>query len=230
MARLEDITRGSAVRGILPDSLVTVIDVKWIGTVAIEATYKDAAGKLGSELLTYQGHSKLAPLVRELPWTHNLLIMSRCKRDEEREFYLRLATREKWGKPDIAAAQIQADQQRAAATTVGTSTQCSSPERTAIIAGVPRSAGEGDAREPAPPPKLGRFHGSVPVDSLRLGRDAAKIAEEVVQHLTGLVGAEVNITIEIQANLPDGANEKLVRDVTENCRTLKFTDYGFEET
>jgi hypothetical protein len=39
MARLEEITRGSSVRGILPDGLVTVLDVKWIGTVAIEVTY-----------------------------------------------------------------------------------------------------------------------------------------------------------------------------------------------
>jgi hypothetical protein len=63
-----------------------------------------------------------------------------------------------------------------------------------------------------------------------LGRDAARVAEEVVQHLTGIVGANVQITIEVQADLPDGANDKLVRDVTENCRTLKFTDFGFEES
>jgi predicted nuclease of restriction endonuclease-like (RecB) superfamily len=36
---------------------------------------------------TYHGKPKLSPLVRELSWTHNLLIMSRCKRDDEREFY-----------------------------------------------------------------------------------------------------------------------------------------------
>ncbi|MGO8688378.1 MAG: DUF1016 N-terminal domain-containing protein [Thermoguttaceae bacterium] len=44
----------------------------------------------------YHDQPKLSPLLRELPWTHNLLIMSRCKRDEEREFYLRVATRERW--------------------------------------------------------------------------------------------------------------------------------------
>ena len=76
---------------------------------------------------------------------------------------------------------------------------------------------------------LSRFHGSVQVDPLRLGRDAARIAEEIVQHLTGLVGSNVEITIEIQADLAEGAGEKLVRDVTENCRTLRFTDFGFEE-
>ena len=45
---------------------------------------------------TYQSNPALAPLVRELSWSHNLAILSRCKRDEEREFYLRMATRERW--------------------------------------------------------------------------------------------------------------------------------------
>jgi len=51
MATLEQITRGAAVRGILPEGLVTIRDVRWIGTVAIEITYKDSAGRLGNELL-----------------------------------------------------------------------------------------------------------------------------------------------------------------------------------
>lgn len=50
---------------------------------------------------TYRGQPKLAALVRELSWTHNLLIMSRCKRDDEREFYLRLCQRERWGKREL---------------------------------------------------------------------------------------------------------------------------------
>jgi predicted nuclease of restriction endonuclease-like (RecB) superfamily len=45
---------------------------------------------------TYRDRPKLSPLVTELSWTHNLIIMSRCKRDEEREFYLRLCIRERW--------------------------------------------------------------------------------------------------------------------------------------
>jgi predicted nuclease of restriction endonuclease-like (RecB) superfamily len=45
---------------------------------------------------TYRGRPKLAALLRELSWSHNLAIMSRCRRDEEREFYLRLAARERW--------------------------------------------------------------------------------------------------------------------------------------
>ena len=50
---------------------------------------------------TYRDRPKLSPLVTELSWTHNLIIMSRCKRDEEREFYLRLCNREKWGKREL---------------------------------------------------------------------------------------------------------------------------------
>jgi predicted nuclease of restriction endonuclease-like (RecB) superfamily len=49
----------------------------------------------------YQGSPKLSPLVRELPWTHNMMILSRSKRDEEREFYLRVCVREKWGKREL---------------------------------------------------------------------------------------------------------------------------------
>jgi predicted nuclease of restriction endonuclease-like (RecB) superfamily len=50
---------------------------------------------------TYRAAPKLSPLVRELSWTHNLLIMSRCKREEEREFYLRVCHRERWGKREL---------------------------------------------------------------------------------------------------------------------------------
>ena len=83
---------------------------------------------------------------------------------------------------------------------------------------------------PAPKPKeLRRFHGSVNIDALRVGRDAGRIADEVIQHLTKVIGADVQVTIEIQANLQDGASEKTIRDVSENCRTLNFSDYGFEE-
>ncbi|OGH55777.1 MAG: hypothetical protein A3G34_15825 [Candidatus Lindowbacteria bacterium RIFCSPLOWO2_12_FULL_62_27] len=50
---------------------------------------------------TYCRNKKVAPLVRQLPWTHHLMILGRCKRDEEREFYLRLALQERWGKREL---------------------------------------------------------------------------------------------------------------------------------
>lgn len=57
----------------------------------------------------------------------------------------------------------------------------------------------------------------------------SRIAEEVVQHLTTLPGATVEISLEIQATVPEGAPEKTVRTVTENASTLKFRTQGFEE-
>lgn len=38
----------------------------------------------------------VSALLRQLPWTHHLIILSQSKRAEEREFYLRLAAQEKW--------------------------------------------------------------------------------------------------------------------------------------
>jgi predicted nuclease of restriction endonuclease-like (RecB) superfamily len=45
-----------------------------------------------------QGDEKVAPLVRQLPWTHNLVILGQSKRREEREFYPRLAIQERWSR------------------------------------------------------------------------------------------------------------------------------------
>jgi hypothetical protein len=77
-------------------------------------------------------------------------------------------------------------------------------------------------------PRLRRFHGSVSLDPTRVGRDAGRIGEEVISHIAGLTGAQVTVTIEIEAMVPDGAPEHVVRIVTENSRTLRFTSHGFE--
>lgn len=50
---------------------------------------------------TYRTDEKVSPLVTQLPWTHNLLVLSRCKTPEEREFYLRTCLREGWAKRDL---------------------------------------------------------------------------------------------------------------------------------
>jgi hypothetical protein len=81
---------------------------------------------------------------------------------------------------------------------------------------------------PVPPAAPRRFHGSVPLNPRLVGSDAGRVAEEVIAHLAGLVGAKIKVTLEIEAELPDGAPEQVVRIVTENSRTLKFTNQGFE--
>jgi predicted nuclease of restriction endonuclease-like (RecB) superfamily len=49
----------------------------------------------------YRDDAKVTPLVSQLPWTHNLIILNQSKRPEEREFYLRLAIQEKWSKREL---------------------------------------------------------------------------------------------------------------------------------
>ncbi len=86
--------------------------------------------------------------------------------------------------------------------------------------------------QPAQPPKAiqpKRFHGTVELDATRVGRDASQIADEVIAHLAGLVGAQVTVTLEIGAEIPAGAPDHVVRTVTENGRTLRFTSQGFEK-
>lgn len=47
---------------------------------------------------TYAGSEKLAPLVREIGWTHNMVIFQRCKDPLEREFYIRMTRKVGWSK------------------------------------------------------------------------------------------------------------------------------------
>ena len=79
---------------------------------------------------------------------------------------------------------------------------------------------------PAPARAPNRFHGTVTLDPTRVGRDAGRIADEVIAHLVGLVGSKVTVTLEIEARIPSGAPTNVVRTVTENSRTLKFTQPG----
>jgi predicted AAA+ superfamily ATPase len=137
-------------------------------------------------------------------------------------------------KPDTARQQMDAEVRPASATAavsslevgygVGTTSAFDDREHSSGGGNTPGIGGLPAART-APR----RFFGTVQLDSARVGRDASRIADEVIAHLVGQVGAEVSVTIEIQATLPNGASEQLVRVVTENSRTLKFTSHGFEE-
>jgi len=87
----------------------------------------------------------------------------------------------------------------------------------------------GGISEPPVTRKARRYHGSVNLDPIRVGRDASQIADEVIAHLSGLMGAKVTVRIEIEAEIPEGAPDNVVRIVTENSQALKFGSHGFEE-
>jgi hypothetical protein len=69
MARLEELTRGASLRGILPDGFVTVVDVSWYGSEAVELTYKDASGRPGVVLLYRDNEASLELVSTGRPWS-----------------------------------------------------------------------------------------------------------------------------------------------------------------
>jgi hypothetical protein len=124
-------------------------------------------------------------------------------------------------KPDVAEAQIAKDKAAAPGAPppagAGVVPPGSGP--------APGGPGTGTTSPPAQK-RPTRFHGSVQLDPQRVARDATTIAQEVIAHLVGLVGSEVKVTLEIEASVPDGVSENVVRTVSENARTLKF---GYQE-
>ena len=139
-------------------------------------------------------------------------------------------------KPDVAAAQIEKDSAPPPTTGTGSGTGegagAGAGTTGSGTAGTGGETGKGAGVAEAKPkaPVLRRFHGCAKIDATRLSRDVDVIAGSVVQHLAGLLGAKVTITVEIEAEIPSGAPDNVVRTVTENCRTLKFENSGFEET
>jgi hypothetical protein len=130
-------------------------------------------------------------------------------------------------KPEVAQAQLSAAQPR--------QVEASQPTDEAIPGSVVvKEAGVTDQPLPAQAPaarapaKPKRFHASVILNPTRVGRDAGQIAEEVIAHLAGLSSARVTVTLEIEAEAPDGVPDEVVRIVSENSRALKFKSYGFE--
>jgi len=131
-------------------------------------------------------------------------------------------------KPEVARAQLEAEKPVGVTAPGGGMPDGGTPLGAGGAAGVaavePRQAGQQPtSRRPT------RYHGSVSLDPTRVGRDAGRIAEEVIAHLASLVGARVRVTLEIEAEIPDGVPENVVRVVTENSRTLKFESHGFED-
>jgi hypothetical protein len=138
-------------------------------------------------------------------------------------------------KPEVAASQIEKDSAPPTTTALGGGTgsgaTTTAPTTVTGHAGTraETGTGDGDDRKQSKAPTLRRFHGSVKIDATRLSRDVDVIASSVVQHLAGLLDAKVTITMEIEAELPSGTPDHIVRTVTENCRTLKFESSGFEQ-
>lgn len=179
MIQLDDLRPNAVVRGLLPDSLVTVVSVQWFGSEAVELTYKSPSGKVANELLYRHDEARLELVEEGRPWSF----------DGDGETFRLVSEAHRIHLAHLFDPVL------------------------AVHTG---------------PAKPKRFHGTVELDSTRVGRDASRIADEVIAHLSSLVGARVQVTLEVDAEIPSGAPDQVVRTVTENSRTLKFTSQGFE--
>jgi superfamily II DNA or RNA helicase len=69
MTRLEDLQPTAAVRGILPEQVVTVVSVQWFGSAALELTYKGPSGRVANELLYRHDEPRLQVVEHGRPWS-----------------------------------------------------------------------------------------------------------------------------------------------------------------
>ena len=125
--------------------------------------------------------------------------------------------------PSIAVEQLRMDREAAVAKGIA------SDVPNATTATLP-SVGVQDDGTVANKMQLRRFHATAELNPTRIARDAGDISEAIIQHLAALVDAKVTVTLEIQATVPNGVPENVVRTVSENARTLKFIAANFEES
>ena len=79
-------------------------------------------------------------------------------------------------------------------------------------------------------PKNTRFFMSAKLDNTRVNKNVNDYLTEIIQHLMSVDGADVELTLEVSVTAPEGIPTSTVRTVSENCRTLKIQDFGFEDS
>ena len=84
-------------------------------------------------------------------------------------------------------------------------------------------------RVPQPPPSKTRFYGVKTLSADKIALDFKNIADEVLTHFRE-PSTDLVVKIEIEATDPSGFDESQVRTVSENAKTLKFDQSGFEES
>jgi hypothetical protein len=94
------------------------------------------------------------------------------------------------------------------------------------------AGGRGTAPRPEPQPpekKNTHFYGSVRLEPSKIGAAAGDINANVLQYLGQLPGVSMEVTLDIKADIPEGAPADVARTVSENCKALKFTSAEFED-
>ncbi|NJM67133.1 MAG: ATP-binding protein [Acaryochloris sp. RU_4_1] len=129
-------------------------------------------------------------------------------------------------KPEVAQNQVNVEQQAKATATKGYS---SAGQSAAVRPSTREATSSTSYPQATPQPRqINRFFGSVSLDAYRVGKDAGRIAEEIIQHLSEVAGAQVEVKLDIQVQFSNQPTDQVIRTITENCKTLKFDDLSFE--
>lgn len=92
------------------------------------------------------------------------------------------------------------------------------------------NSGEGTGGTTPQPAVANRhFYMSAKLDNTRVNRDINNYVQEIIQHLMAVDGASVELKLEVEVEAENGIPTATVRTVSENCRTLKITDFGFND-
>ena len=130
----------------------------------------------------------------------------------------------------VAAAAAEAARRKAAAASGGIA-EPAGPGAGSTSDGTAVSSGTG-ASTVSPPAAVAvkkRFYGTVSLDPIRAKIDFSTVVDEVVEHFTKNPGAEVKISVDIQAEAAGGFDEQTQRTVRENCSVLNFQSAEFEK-
>lgn len=73
------------------------------------------------------------------------------------------------------------------------------------------------------------FYMSASVDPVRVNKVISTYVEEVIRHLMQVDGATVELKLDVDVVAPEGIPAATVRTVSENCKTLKIVDFGFDD-
>ena len=137
-------------------------------------------------------------------------------------------------RPDAAHAQIEADARARSEREESIGGRSHTPTGGGTDVGTRTGTGTGTSTGATitPPAErvFTRYWASIQLDPSRPIPAFEEIVQDVIQHLTAALGANVEITLEVQATSPTGFTDATRRTVSENAKTLKFKSSEFSDS
>ena len=129
-------------------------------------------------------------------------------------------------KPHVAKAQIAKEKQKKEENNFGGNNTSQGGE-TANNGGNATGASGGGYNDATEVPNR-RFFMSADIDPVRVNKVVSTYVDEIVRYLMQVDGAEVSLKLEVEVEAQNGIPAATVRTISENCKTLKITNFGFD--